>query len=287
MIVRRFHSYSDRAPRGFRKMRAGVVSDCSPCLMKQSPCAGAAVYARSSSARGSSSADPPASANIDQDLRNAAAYLDLLQQSEAGGELADADAFGQDLQQLFAPTETEVPGAVEVMTIHGAKGLQWDTVILPGWRAPLAAKINRLLYWRESVSEGQAHLLLAPFDSATSAGQDASVENYLRQIAADRGTEELKRLLYVACTRARSALHLLAELPEEGKDPRAGIPCSHCCGRCPDCAPSLTSRTLSHGVHRRRRRFQPRSHPSQRAAPAAARLATACSATGLAVAKQG
>ena len=220
MIVRQFHSYSDRAPRGFRKMRAGVVSDCSPCLMKQPPCAGAVVYARSSSARGSSSADPPLPQDSDQDLRNAAAYLDLLQQSEAGGELADADAFGQDLQQLFAPTEIEVPGAVEVMTIHGAKGLQWDTVILPGLARSTRREDKQMLYWRESVSEGRAHLLLAPFDSATSAGQDASVENYLRQIAADRGTEELKRLLYVACTRARSGLHLLAEVPEEGKSPR-------------------------------------------------------------------
>ena len=36
---------------------------------------------------------PAASARIDQDLRDAMAYLDLLRQSEAGGELADADAF--------------------------------------------------------------------------------------------------------------------------------------------------------------------------------------------------
>ena len=163
---------------------------------------------------------PATSAGIDQDLRNAAAYLDLLQQSEAGGELADADAFGQDLQRLFAPTETEVPGAVEVMTIHGAKGLQWDTVIVPALARSTRREDKQLLYWRESVSEGRAHLLLAPFDSATSVGQDASVECYLRQIAADRNTEELKRLLYVACTRARSALHLLAEVPEQSKSPR-------------------------------------------------------------------
>jgi ATP-dependent exoDNAse (exonuclease V) beta subunit len=106
------------------------------------------------------------------------------------------------------------------MTIHGAKGLQWDTVIVPALGRSTRREDNQLLYWRESVSEGQAHLLLAPFDSAATAGQDASVETYLRQISADRAREELKRLLYVACTRARSALHLLAELPEEGKDPR-------------------------------------------------------------------
>ncbi len=162
------------------------------------------------------------SVKIDQDLRDAAAYLDLLQQSEAAGELADADAFGKNLQRLFAPTETEIPGAVEIMTIHGAKGLQWDTVILPALGRTTRHEDNQLLSWREFVSEGHAHLLLAPIGSAATDGSDPSVEKYLKQISADRGREELKRLLYVACTRARAALHLVAELPEENKDPKQG-----------------------------------------------------------------
>jgi ATP-dependent exoDNAse (exonuclease V) beta subunit len=160
---------------------------------------------------------PASSAKIDQDLRDAAAYLDLLRQSETGGELADADAFQKNLQRLFAPTETEVPGAVEIMTIHGAKGLQWDTVILPALGRSTRHEDDQLLSWREFVSDGQAHLLLAPINSAAS--DDTGVEKYLKQVSADRGREELKRLLYVACTRARTGLHLVAELPEEDKNP--------------------------------------------------------------------
>jgi ATP-dependent exoDNAse (exonuclease V) beta subunit len=165
---------------------------------------------------------PASSVNIDQDLSDGAAYLDLLQQSEAGGELVDADAFQKNLEQLFAPTETEIPGAVEIMTIHGAKGLQWDTVILPALGRSTRHEAEQLLYWRESVSEGQAHLLLAPIDSAANASLDTGVEKYLKRISADRGREELKRLLYVACTRARTALHLVAELPEADKEPDRG-----------------------------------------------------------------
>ena len=161
---------------------------------------------------------PAASARIDQDLRDAMAYLDLLRQSESGGELADVDAFEANLEKLFAPTETEVRGAVEIMTIHGAKGLQWDTVIVPALGRSTRREDDQLLYWRESVSNGQPRLLLAPISSA-GGGLESGVEKYLKQIADDRGREELKRLLYVACTRARSALHLVAELPEEGKDP--------------------------------------------------------------------
>jgi ATP-dependent exoDNAse (exonuclease V) beta subunit len=162
------------------------------------------------------------SVKIDQDLRDAAAYLDLLQQSEAGGELVDADAFQKNLQQLFAPTETEIPGAVEIMTIHGAKGLEWDTVILPALGRSTRREDEQLLYWRESVSEGQAHLLLAPIDSTANANLEPGVEKYLKRISADRGREELKRLLYVACTRARAALHLVAELPDADKGPNRG-----------------------------------------------------------------
>jgi ATP-dependent exoDNAse (exonuclease V) beta subunit len=162
------------------------------------------------------------SVKIEQDLRDAAAYLNLLQQSEAGGELADADAFGKNLQRLFAPTETDIPGAVEIMTIHGAKGLQWDTVILPALGRSIRHEGDQLLSWREFVSEGQAHLLLAPIGSTATAGSDAGVETYLKQIAADREREERKRLLYVACTRARLGLHLVAELPEEDKAPKRG-----------------------------------------------------------------
>jgi ATP-dependent exoDNAse (exonuclease V) beta subunit len=165
---------------------------------------------------------PSSSVKIDQDLRDAAAYLGLLQQSESGGELADADAFQKNLQRLFAPTETETPEAVEIMTIHGAKGLQWDTVILPALGRSIRHEDDQLLSWREFVSEGHAHLLLAPIYSAANVDSDAGVEKYLKQIAADRGREELKRLLYVACTRARAGLHLVAELPEEDKAPNRG-----------------------------------------------------------------
>ena len=52
------------------------------------------------------------------------------------------------------------------MTIHGAKGLQWDTVIVPALGRSTRREDDQLLYWRESVSDGQPRLLLAPIDPA-------------------------------------------------------------------------------------------------------------------------
>ena len=110
---------------------------------------------------------------------------------------------------------------VEVMTIHTAKGLQWDTVIVPGLARRPHREEEQLLYWREFVSAGAAHLLLAPIEPTGSKKEDSSVRTYLRRLAADRAREELKRLLYVACTRARTGLHLVTELPAEGQAPNA------------------------------------------------------------------
>jgi ATP-dependent exoDNAse (exonuclease V) beta subunit len=176
-----------------------------------------------------------ASADQERDLRDAPAFLDLLQQCERGGEVADPAEFERKLQELYATAETQTAGTVEVMTIHAAKGLQWDTVIVPGLARPPRRSEEQLLYWREFVSAGETHLLLAPIEPAAATANataalvegsgirkaDNSVKKYLRRLASDRSREELKRLLYVACTRARTGLHLVTELPEEGKAPDA------------------------------------------------------------------
>ncbi|MGA2991795.1 MAG: UvrD-helicase domain-containing protein, partial [Candidatus Korobacteraceae bacterium] len=165
-----------------------------------------------------------ASADQERDLREAAAFLDLLQQCERGDELADPVEFQRKLEELYAPptpAQTQTAGTVEVMTIHTAKGLQWDTVIVPGLARPPHRGEEQLLYWREFVSAGETHLLLAPIEAAWTRNDDNSLKKYLRRLASDRAREELKRLLYVACTRARTGLHLVTELPEEGQAPNA------------------------------------------------------------------
>ena len=40
-------------------------------------------------------------------------------------------------------------GAVDLMTIHGAKGLEWDVVIVPGLEKKAASNKKRLLTWSE------------------------------------------------------------------------------------------------------------------------------------------
>ena len=95
------------------------------------------------------------------------------------------------------------------MTIHKAKGLEFDTVILPGLGSIPRGDDQRLLLWLEHRGE----LLLAPI--AVSGGDKDPIYGYLASIERRKSEQETARLLYVAATRARRSLHLLGCLRSE------------------------------------------------------------------------
>ena len=65
-------------------------------------------------------------------LEDAAAYLDLLEQSIDGLDIRDEKKFTEDVSRLFAASDVEASEDLQLLTIHKAKGLEFDTVILPG-----------------------------------------------------------------------------------------------------------------------------------------------------------
>jgi ATP-dependent exoDNAse (exonuclease V) beta subunit len=101
------------------------------------------------------------------------------------------------------------------MTIHKAKGLEFDTVILPGLDALPRSDEQRLLLWLEHRGE----LLLAPIAESGS-GKDP-IYSYLASIERRKSEQETARLLYVAATRARRTLHLLGSIPAKTDGSRA------------------------------------------------------------------
>jgi ATP-dependent exoDNAse (exonuclease V) beta subunit len=106
---------------------------------------------------------------------------------------------------------------VQIMTIHKAKGLEFDTVIVPGLARGSAQDRVPLLQWlhRPAAQPQQdSELLLAPIDGSGSAA-DPHVGKTSRYVQAQEKRcqqHEEVRLLYVAATRARSRLHWLAEM---------------------------------------------------------------------------
>jgi len=99
-------------------------------------------------------------------------------------------------------------GAVRVMTVHGAKGLEANIVILPD-TAQIAEQERRagLLYTEDCVFFGVNKSLHTP------PIEDAKAE------AARREMREYRRLLYVATTRARDWLILTGYETRNGTRP--------------------------------------------------------------------
>jgi ATP-dependent helicase/nuclease subunit A len=142
------------------------------------------------------------------ELDNAEAYFELLEGFAA--ENPNADDLAAGIEALFAKSKTDEGVRVKVMTIHKAKGLEFETVILPGLGRGGQRDDAKLLLWEERAAEEGTELLLAPI-SQKGAGEKDPIYRYLQKAEAERASEEQKRLLYVAVTRARKNLYLIAE----------------------------------------------------------------------------
>jgi len=114
------------------------------------------------------------------------------------------------LAKLYSDSPASSKNAVEIMTIHKAKGLEFDTVIIPCLHRSPRRDDQPLLLWMEQPSEEGIDLLLAPI-SAISQPRD-SIYQYLRLQEKKKSKLETCRLLYVACTRARHKLYLLGQV---------------------------------------------------------------------------
>jgi ATP-dependent helicase/nuclease subunit A len=145
----------------------------------------------------------PACVQDEMALEDAASYFDLLENLQEGADLADFGWFREQVNALFAQPDAKAGDRLQLMTIHKAKGLEFDSVILPGLDAPTRQDEQRLILWLEQRGE----LLLAPISKA---GQNTdAIYKYLSRIDRYKSDHETARLLYVATTRARRRLDLL------------------------------------------------------------------------------
>ena len=153
------------------------------------------------------------------DLDAADRFFSLLGEHEVGADVPDWAMFIEALNALRAEAEADPSTRVRIMTLHRAKGLEFDVVIMPGLARHPRPDDRQLLLWRRRSNA----LLLAPMKSRYIAqGQDDAVYSYLRGLAVAEDEAELGRLLYVGCTRAKERLHLTSslELTEEEGQPR-------------------------------------------------------------------
>ncbi|HUD21665.1 MAG TPA: UvrD-helicase domain-containing protein [Acidobacteriaceae bacterium] len=152
---------------------------------------------------------------------NTIIYFELLdklqdtQEDYSSPLLLDSTRIEENLKQLYAQPNPIPPDTsfVELLTIHKAKGLEWDVVLVPSLERQPATNHSRLLTWSEleppeSSGDTAAHIMLAPI--AGRGEPSKALNNWLNRMHRAREAAERKRLFYVACTRARQELHLFA-----------------------------------------------------------------------------
>ena len=160
----------------------------------------------------------PASAEDATDLEDAAIFLGLLDELEEGGDLPDFGMLDERVARLYALPAPDAGDRLQIMTIHKAKGLEFDTVILPGLGYAPRPNDSQLLLWLERPrAQRGTDLLLAPIRERS---EDTDpIYRYLALLDGKRAEHEDERLLYVAATRAKARLHLVGHC--EVKDQRA------------------------------------------------------------------
>lgn len=151
--------------------------------------------------------------------RNVEAMLNLVGEIDEGG-LIDFALLDERLQKLYASPDTSPQAArVELLTMHGAKGLQWDVVILPGLGHGKGRSDAPLLAFTEVPVPGGTQPLIAVRGAVRSSD---AIYDLVRNVEKIREHNELARLLYVACTRAETELHMFGHLPERSDTPSKG-----------------------------------------------------------------
>ncbi len=156
----------------------------------------------------------------------ARANLDLLWQSLDTLPNGEQDLLGPALSaSLDSLTALPDPGVgsdcgVQLMTIHKSKGLEFEVVIVPELQAAPGRGRIKLLSWLErglppedisafpDTSEEITEFLVAPLQPK---GADrGTTKQWVDRVYRERESQETRRILYVAATRARDELHFFA-----------------------------------------------------------------------------
>jgi ATP-dependent helicase/nuclease subunit A len=165
----------------------------------------------------------PACVENASELDDAATYFDLLDSLEGENLPIDRDTLDLRMKDLYAEPDASASGNLQVITIYAAKGLQFDTVILPGLNREPRGDDPRLLHWFEL--PGDNKIVLSPMrntEEKEKQKKSGDLIKFISSIEKQRQGLEDGRLLYVASTRAIHSLYLFAAIkPNAGGDIKA------------------------------------------------------------------
>ncbi len=145
------------------------------------------------------------------EIENIEVFFSLLDTVSPDGAQVLNGEFQQQLDRLFAQPDPSVSEScgVQLMTIHKAKGLGFDVVIVPALERGTPKEEPQLIssLQRANPQTGSPEFLIAPIGEK--GGTKHRIYDWIQNQRQCRYAEERKRLFYVACTRARQELHLI------------------------------------------------------------------------------
>jgi ATP-dependent helicase/nuclease subunit A len=171
--------------------------------------------------------DGPACLDDAAEQLSAQQFFALLAAAERGGDLDDPVLLQRALEAVQPQADAPREQGVEIMTMHRAKGLEFDTVVLLGLAREPRPDEPRALQWLvRTTADGRDDLIMVPSAFASAGGGERLAE-FVRRAERQRDAAERARLLYVATTRARERLHLVWQLPADMEAPPASSLLAH------------------------------------------------------------
>lgn len=150
-------------------------------------------------------------------VENVYRFLEILASLEVGGNLADVVELQNQLDAELVSNNTAA--RLQILTMHKAKGLQFDHVLLHGLGRQPRARTPDVLSWFDLPDQhGSEEKIISPVGRRDLVERDP-LHQFIGRVEAEKDAHEKGRVLYVACTRARKSLHLVghAEATRNGE----------------------------------------------------------------------
>ena len=152
------------------------------------------------------------------ELSDAKQYFNLLFELEESYYITDLEQLTERVAKFYSANTRDLSGidnsdinyTVDIMTIHKAKGLQFDYVILPYLDQSAKVPEHQMLAWQQYHQVDYNGILLAPYYLHDH--HQREFYQALRYIDQQKEAYELARLFYVAVTRAKRSCIFTASL---------------------------------------------------------------------------
>ena len=140
-------------------------------------------------------------------INNVYRYFDVIDKHEECGSLPDVAELESllDLERV----SSDASARLHVMTMHRAKGLEFEHVLLYGLgRLPGSGRRSVMSWFDVPDEHGRERKIISPVGPRAELEKDP-LHQYIAVTESEKDRHEQARLLYVACTRARRSLHLI------------------------------------------------------------------------------